>query len=341
MKYLTFSFVIFCAAAGLLLYPVRKLLVRLGIIDRPNARSSHSTPTARGGGLVLSVLAALGLVACGHASPTAAPPRLLLAAFLGLAAISLWDDIRPLRPLIRFAVQMIAAGMAIAWLVQGKGGVGLGTAGIVLAGVGIVTYTNVFNFMDGINGLASGQVLLTGLGTALLGLAAGAGFDHPAVVLSVMLAGAGLGFLPHNFPRAWVFMGDVGSAPLGFLLAVLALWLARDLGRWLLVPLGLLHANFLLDGGITLLRRLAKGERWYEGHREHFYQRFIRAGKSHSWVTLWEMILQTMVVGLLWDYPRVAALGRIAIGVIVVMLWSFFFLWAEMSWARTRSAGAS
>jgi UDP-N-acetylmuramyl pentapeptide phosphotransferase/UDP-N-acetylglucosamine-1-phosphate transferase len=115
-------------------------------------------------------------------------------------------------------------------------------------------YANVFNFMDGINGLAAGQAVATAIGTALVGVAAGLPAGHPAIVLAVLVAGAAGGFLPHNFPRARMFMGDVSSVPLGFMLAVLAVWVARDANWWLIVPLGLLHTNFWLDSGLTIVR---------------------------------------------------------------------------------------
>jgi len=198
----------------------------------------------------------------------------------------------------------------------------------------IVGYTNAFNFMDGINGIAGAQTLVCGLGTAGLAVVAGVPLDHPAVLFSLLAAGAAAGFLPHNFPRAKMFMGDVGSVPSGFLLAVLAAWVARDFGWWLLVPLGLLHANFLLDTGITLIRRVVLGDRWYEAHREHFYQRLVRAGKSHAFVTVVEMALQIIVLGLVLAYLQVGSVGRLLLIGIVVMIWLSFFTLAEVCFRR-------
>jgi UDP-N-acetylmuramyl pentapeptide phosphotransferase/UDP-N-acetylglucosamine-1-phosphate transferase len=124
-------------------------------------------------------------------------------------------------------------------------------------------------------------------------------------------------------------MGDVGSVSLGFLLAVISVWIARDTHWWLLPWLGLLHANFVLDTGITMVRRAALGERWYEAHREHFYQRLIRAGQSHQRVTLSEMALQGVVLGLLIAAQPTNWTGRILAAITVLSLWTGFFLYAE------------
>ncbi|MHB8524336.1 MAG: MraY family glycosyltransferase [Limisphaerales bacterium] len=156
-----------------------------------------------------------------------------------------------------------------------------------------------------------------------------------------MLAGAAAGFLPHNFPRARMFMGDVGSAPLGFLLASVALWIPVRDGWWLLVPLCLMHTNFVLDTAITLCRRVLRGERWHEAHREHFYQRLIRSGRSHSFVTGLEMGLQVLVFALLSAYIRVGVASRLALAVAVVLLWCGFFAYCESQFRRTQNCEAT
>ena len=131
-------------------------------------------------------------------------------------------------------------------------------------------------------------------------------------------------------------MGDVGSAPLGLLLAALAVWLASVHGPWLLLPLALLHANFLLDTAVTLARRMARGERWFEAHREHYYQRLIRAGKSHVFVTGAELALQSVALGLMIAYVLVSPAARPWLAAAVVALWLGFFGWAETLFRRAR-----
>jgi UDP-N-acetylmuramyl pentapeptide phosphotransferase/UDP-N-acetylglucosamine-1-phosphate transferase len=130
-------------------------------------------------------------------------------------------------------------------------------------------------------------------------IAAGVPVAHPALVLTAIIAGAAAGFLPHNFPKARMFMGDVGAVFLGFGLAAIAVWIAADRGWWLLVPLGCLHANFILDTTITVIRRILRGEVFHQAHREHFYQRLVRAGWSHTRVTLTEAVLQVAVATVL------------------------------------------
>ena len=346
------------AAAGvfLLCYPVRSALVRSSIIDRPNQRSSHSRPTARGGGIAIILVVIVAGLAAGRRSDVVLA---LMGLSFGLAALSFWDDLRPLRPAVRFGGHALAALGVLYALNWPRFSVGLTSQpGVALPALAswfflflwLTGYTNAFNFMDGINGLAAGQAVVTGFGMALLGSVASGQWSvisgqwavvSPPVLLSLVIAGAALGFLPHNFPKARIFMGDVGSAPLGFLLATLVIWMARDFGWWLLVPLTLLHANFVLDTGITLARRILRGERWYEAHREHFYQRLIRSGKSHAFVTLWEMGLQLIVLGLMVVYVFNGVPMRVALVATVLMIWLAFFAYCDRCFqtARRNEAG--
>lgn len=336
-------FLITAVVSFVLCFPMHWLLLRWNMIDRPNTRSSHTVPVVRGGGI--AVLTAVMLAGAFAVNPACAWSIALIAlAGLVLASVSFVDDLKSLPQLLRFAVQAGAALIALYTLCAG-GLAGLSPAITVsIAAIGflwITGYTNAFNFMDGINGLAGMQVVTTGIGTALIGLAAGGNKEHPAIVLSIVLAGAGIGFLPHNFPRARMFLGDVGSAPLGFFLAVFAFWLARDLGWWLLGAFGLLHANFVLDTSVTLARRIWGGERWFESHREHFYQRLVRAGKSHSFVTGWECILQILALIAIVAAIKMGWPQRLAATGVVFVLWAGFFVYAERQFSRSLSSSAA
>ena len=335
------------AAAGgwLLCYPVRVALARSSIIDRPNQRSSHSRPTPRGGGIAILLVVLLGALVLGR---TSAVTLVLSALSLGLAVLSFWDDLRPLLAVVRFGGHALAAlGVlhVLKWprfsldLISQPGVAWPALVSGLFLFLWLTGYTNAFNFMDGINGLAAGQAIVTGLGMALLGSMAGgqSPVGSPPVLLSLVIAGACAGFLPHNFPTARMFMGDVGSAPLGFLLAAVVVWIARDYGCWLLIPLGLLHANFVLDTGITLARRILRGERWYEAHREHFYQRLIRSGKSHPFVTGLEMALQGVVLGLMVLYLYASVPVRVGLITVVILLWLGFFAYCERVFGRTKA----
>jgi UDP-N-acetylmuramyl pentapeptide phosphotransferase/UDP-N-acetylglucosamine-1-phosphate transferase len=339
-------FVTAAVATALLAVPVYRFLVARGIVDRPTERSSHNRSTARGGGLAMGAVVVGGGLWLGVWQGWM-PLGGVLPATLGLAAISFWDDLRSLGVAVRFGCHVLAAVLALACLGWPGWMLGLSPelafrlptwAGVVLGLVWLAGYTNAFNFMDGINGLAGFQALITAAGTGLLGGLATGEWDAAPVLFAWMVAGAAAGFLPHNFPRARMFMGDVGSAPLGFLLAVLVLWTAHRLGSWLLLPLLLLHTNFVLDTGITLARRVARGEEWFRPHREHFYQRLLRSGKSHAQVTLWEVGLQSGVLALLIGYLYAGALVRGVILLAVIGTWGLFFRACERAFRTSQPA---
>ena len=328
-------------------WPVRRLLIRWQVIDRPNERSSHEHPTARGGGIgfvAIILLSAILLLGQGGADR---PLAFLCTAGGLLALVSFVDDLKSLPVVVRFGCHAAAALSALWALDWPSLWIGLGPEdglrlpwllGLLVMFLWITGYTNAFNFMDGINGIAGGQAAVTAGGSALLVGLASEQWGSTPVLFALTVAGAAAGFLPHNFPRARMFMGDVGSAPLGFLLAVLVIWSARDHGWWLLLPLALLHANFVLDTAITLLRRILRGESWYHAHREHFYQRLIRSGKSHAYVTLWEMGLQVGVLGALVLYLHVGAAARIGLIGLVLGLWATFFTYCEFTFRKAITA---
>jgi UDP-N-acetylmuramyl pentapeptide phosphotransferase/UDP-N-acetylglucosamine-1-phosphate transferase len=255
----------------------------------------------------------------------------LSALFVILAMVSFVDDARGLPAGLRLAIQALVAVGSLAMVgstvSNGWSLMWLGFAAV--AWLWITGYTNAFNFMDGINGIAASQAIVTSLGTAVIAHALGIPEQHPTVLLAIVIGGAAIGFLPYNFPRATVFMGDVGSAPLGFLLAFLAVWVAAITHPWVLVWIALLHANFVLDTAITLFRRARRGDRLHEAHREHFYQRLVRAGYTHTRVTLTECALQVFVALALWFATPATWTVRVAVGVSVIMLWLAFFAFAE------------
>lgn len=327
----------------LVCYPVHGLLSRAGILDRPNERSSHVTPTVRGGGIAIMGVVLVGILALAIASPGIELWALLGGAAM-LAILSWIDDIRTLPSGVRFAAHALAAVGFMAALgfpaigIDVGGGWGVVLPVVVSAGVGflwVAGYTNAFNFMDGINGISGFQAGITGIATGILAMIALGDWGHPVVWLSWVIAGAAFGFLPHNFPRARMFMGDVSSAPLGFLLAAVTLWAAAEAGWWLLIPLALLHANYVFDTGITLVRRVLRRESWHSAHREHFYQRLVRSGKSHAHATLWEAGLQLIVSGVMLAYLCVGGPFRLVLIGLVVVIWLGFFGYCERQFSRT------
>jgi UDP-N-acetylmuramyl pentapeptide phosphotransferase/UDP-N-acetylglucosamine-1-phosphate transferase len=258
-----------------------------------------------------------------------------------IAVVSFLDDLHPLSARVRFAAQAIAA--IIFLILEVKSSITAETASATLVPVvlgailllWLVGYTNAFNFMDGINGIAAGQAAITGIGTALIAALASSDNGNSLSIASMVLAGSAIGFLPHNFPRARMFMGDVGSAPLGFALAALSLLVAARYGWMLLIPLFFLHLNYTLDTSITLLRRWLRGERIYEAHKEHFYQRLVRSGKSHPFTTGIEMALQVVTLALALACLKFTLPAQIGVGVIVVLIWLSFFAYAELLFRKS------
>jgi len=286
-------------------WAVRAIAPRLGLMDVPNSRSSHSRPTPRAGGVAFAVTVPLLVLA---ASAWMGPPLLpgeaaLLVASLVVAAVGLADDRWHLPVGVRFAAYLLAAGGLLLGVGElhelqwpGATAVALGWAGVPFTLLWVVGLTNGYNFMDGIDGIAATQAVVAGAAAALL--AAGRGDAALAIYCGVVVGGA-LGFLLHNLPPAGIFMGDVGSAFLGFTFAGLAVLSNEAPGRpipWSVWAI--LLAPFLFDTSLTLAVRVARGERWYEAHRKHLYQRLVRAGWSHGRVTLLYGVADLYLAGL-------------------------------------------
>ena len=275
------------AAVAVLTGLVRGVLRRHDVMDRPNERSSHAAAVPRGGGLaVIGVLLVVWLAlwlsgACAACGTLFWVP---LAGALALAGVSWLDDLRGgLAALPRLLAQIAAVGAGIWALPEGW----LVFQGIVpplvdhaLAALIWLWFVNLFNFMDGIDGISGAEGASLGLGAFVLALlgAAPAGLGP----LGLALAGVSLGFLLWNWHPAKIFLGDVGSVPLGFLGGWLMLALAAA-GAWqaaLLLP-----GYYLADATLTLAGRLLRGRRIWQAHRGHFYQRIVAAGWSHARTT--------------------------------------------------------
>jgi Fuc2NAc and GlcNAc transferase len=287
--------------SALLTCLVRNLAVSRGVLDVPNQRSSHSVPTPRGGGLAIVVAANLGFVLLGILGTLDTTLLIVLLGGVPVAMIGFIDDHRPLSARVRLVVHIAAALWALAWL--GKpGGLDLQAlgafsqvAGYVAAVLSIVWILNLYNFMDGIDGIAASEAVFVSWAGALLLLLAGGSASVAAA--SLAFGSACCGFLLWNWPPAKIFMGDVGSGYLGYVIAVLALAAAREspatLCTWVI-----LGGVFLVDATVTLVRRLLRGERVYEAHRSHAYQWLARRWGSHKLVTM-----TVIVVNVLWLLP--------------------------------------
>ncbi len=264
------------ATAALLSY-----LRRHSILDHPGVRSSHVTPTPRGGGVALVgvTLAVWGLIALWADALPERFPLLLLGIAL-LMVVSGADDLRGLSPLRRLAWQAVAVALGIALL---------GREELVLQGalplwldravtfIGWLWLVNLFNFMDGIDGITAVETATVSIGVGGVVLLGG---GSPAnAYLAAGVAGASLGFLPWNWYRARVFLGDVGSIPLGYMVGWLLIGLAVR-GYW--AAAAILPLYYVTDATVTLVRRVLRGAAPWEPHRDHFYQHATPLGVSHA-----------------------------------------------------------
>lgn len=259
-------------------------LARRNVLDHPTDRSSHEVPTPRGGGI--AILAALlptwmAVLVLFPGAPSALP--MVVAAALVIAVVSWIDDLRNLGPAPRLAVQ--AAGV-IAVLVLAPfpgpvfGGLLPPTLDMVATALVWLWFVNLFNFMDGIDGIAGVQTV--GIGVGVFVAAKVGKLDGYWMVMGLSAAAAAVGFLRWNWHPAKIFLGDVGSVPLGFLLGWLLLGLAAA-GQP--VPALILPMYFVADATITLVRRALRGEKVWQAHREHFYQLAIQSGLRHDQVS--------------------------------------------------------
>jgi UDP-GlcNAc:undecaprenyl-phosphate GlcNAc-1-phosphate transferase len=279
--------VAFAGLLALLSAGVVRLMMAYPILDHPNERSSHLRPTPRGGGVGVVLAFVVGMVVLYVAAAFARlpPPQFVgvIGAAVAIALVSLWDDVADLRFSVKLGAQGLAAlvavgsglvleRLALPWV----GVVPLGWLGVPLTLFWIVGCTNALNFMDGLDGLVGGSVFLAAVVLCLVAGGQGGWFVYAA---ALFLAAGLAGFLPFNLHPARIFMGDVGSQFLGFMMAVLAVAAAGfDAASvsFLIVPL--LLFGLLFDAAFTLGRRALSGRRVAAGHRTHLYQMAQRSG---------------------------------------------------------------
>lgn len=278
--------------AFVLTFAMRRISLVRGLMDVPNARSSHTAPTPRGGGVAI-VLASIGAF-CALAGCGIVGHDLFMALVVGglaVAIIGFIDDRRPLPAWVRLLVHIAAAIWALVWLGRVQDAFIIRVVNIL----GIIWVLNLYNFMDGIDGIAASEATFVSWAGAALLVATG-GWSGVAVA-ALAFGAACCGFLIWNWPPAKIFMGDVGSGYIGYTVAVLALAAAQDRPGLLAVWL-ILSGLFIIDATVTLARRLIRGEKVYSAHRSHAYQWLARRWKSHKSVTL-----LVLIINLLWLLP--------------------------------------
>ena len=293
---------------------------RRRMLDLPGQRRSHVVATPRGGGIapVLVMLTGGGWLVLEQPGAVGSIGPCLLGLAL-VAGIGWVDDHRPLPALPRLAVHVLAALIAALALC---GGSGAGIAGVAIATIAVTSLVNIWNFMDGIDGIAASQAVLV-----IAAILAGMWLDGTWLAFAWLGLAALLGFLPFNLPRARIFLGDVGSGALGYVVAILLL---RSImaGRlpW---PLAILPASaFIVDAGLTLGKRVLQCKRWWRPHREHLYQWLVRRGRSHGWIDVcyaaWTLAAGSLTVAASRSGTSVAlALSLAALG-LGVLCWLGF-----------------
>jgi len=290
------SHILFAIALFMLSVVATYLVLRLEILDEPNHRSSHDRPTPSTGGVAIFAAFICGFVTVWIISDQARVSSLHLAGYAvaasSIALIGFTDDLKKLKTFkIKLAAQIAAAGVLLAFEIVFSrislpiiGAFDLGWLGYPLTVIWIVAMTNIFNFMDGLNGLAGGVGVTVAAFLCAVTYIEGSFFVY---ILCYVMASSIAGFLIFNFPRARLFMGDVGSQFIGFTFAAFAVIAAEiDASRTSFLVVPLLFFNFIFDTTFTLCRRALRGEDIMQAHRTHLYQLLNRIGWSHVRVSV-------------------------------------------------------
>lgn len=302
------------------------------VVDTPNQRSSHSIPTPRGGGISLIVGVSAGLFVARNELEGLEP---IFWIALALGILGLVEDIWGLKVPVRLAIQAVVSLIGAALIVSSSQvAMWIYVAVVAVAALWLVGFTNIFNFMDGINGIAGVQLVIAGVAWGVLGVLE----NHDAIVfLGVVTAGAAAGFLPWNFPRAKFFMGDVGSYFAGGWLALAVVFGIQQGVDPVAMVAPLLV--FVADASVTLILRMARREDWLRPHRSHVYQRLVICGWSHTKTTLFFVIVAVAMVafGLAWrvDSPTSRTFG----GLLAAGSLAIYFMLPGLVERRSRDEG--
>jgi UDP-N-acetylmuramyl pentapeptide phosphotransferase/UDP-N-acetylglucosamine-1-phosphate transferase len=297
---------------------VRKILLRRNLLDMPNERSSHSQPVPRGGGWAVVVVLLPGMVAAGLMQRDLLEHAGLLAGAVLLVLISWLDDKKGVSARARLSFHLLAACLGSLCFpppLMLFGGALPFAADRAVMVIGWAWFMNLYNFMDGIDGITGAETVAIATGVCLVMSAAG--MNDPFVsTLTLLLTGSCLGFLALNWHPAKIFLGDVGSVPLGYLTGFCLLALAV---RGHPIPALILPLYYLADSGITLARRALRGEKIWQAHRQHFYQKAaLGAGRHDKVVALVSATNIGLILAALLAVSHPAA--GLAAGVLMVAL---------------------
>ena len=334
-------FIALMLGVGLLSWWLANHLSRRGfflfLLDHPNKRSLHEVPVPRGGGIAVLTSMLCGLIAASAmgvlvvmgdtpVSWWSETTGWIVGLTMLLGFVSFLDDQQGIPIVIRLGCQLAAASLLVAvggllfssFTVPLLGAIELRWLGVPLTILFLVWFTNLYNFMDGMDGFAGG---MTVIGCGLLGYL-GWQAHHPVIfVVATLQSAAAAGFLVHNFPPAKIFMGDVGSVSTGFLTAALIALGCRDEVFDLWVPL-IIFSPFILDATVTLAQRVLHHEKAWEAHRDHYYQRLVLSGWGHRRTVLAEYGVMALCGGLAVLYQEASDEWRL----VILGLWGVLFL---------------
>jgi UDP-N-acetylmuramyl pentapeptide phosphotransferase/UDP-N-acetylglucosamine-1-phosphate transferase len=273
--------IIICIIASILITGyVLKILLQKNIMDTPNHRSNHKTPTPRGGGIAITLILLPAILWI--QSYLNIKEYYLLASIIILATISFIDDVKPLPPLLRFLMQIIAIIICIIPLYADSNmGIFFGYLPLwldmTICAIGWLWFINLYNFMDGIDGITTTETI--SISSGIIAIAAITLLPLEYIFYASCLIAVSLGFMYWNWHPAKIFMGDIGSISLGFILGYLLIKLS--LAGYIL-PCLIIASYYLFDSTLTIIKRLINGKKIWEAHSEHLYQQAVRNGKSHS-----------------------------------------------------------
>ncbi len=327
--YLLLFFVIAVGLAAAITGLVRRYSIKNQVIDVPNERSSHSEATPRGGGLSIVIVSLASMLLVFIFDWLAFNEFIaLIVGLLAIAIVGWLDDHGDIRFYWRFVFYSVAAIWTIYWIgpldsiTVGSLIITLpGVIGIVITWLGIVWLTNLYNFMDGTDGIASMQAVLAAFFGFVLLLLQG---NEAYAVICLGVVCASTGFLIWNWPPAKIFMGDIGSCVLGFFFATISV--ITDKSGTMLVSLWcMLLAIFICDATFTLIKRICVGEKWYQAHKGHAYQLLVQMGMNHKMLLLNFILVNLVVIWpatfMAWWYPDAAVFYAFGVVMIMFLLW--------------------
>lgn len=265
------------------------LLSHYQVFDVPNKRSSHVKPTPRGGGFAVWIAILAGVGVANYLTEYSFHTSFVLLLWsLPLVIVSLWDDFVNVPAIIRLSVQFLVVFGTLFWL---SSFFAMSPFLMVSLAIGWVWFINLYNFMDGIDGITSIETVMITIGVMSLSLVAF--IDKELFLLSFIISMSALGFLFWNWSPAKIFLGDVGSVFLGFIVGGVLCILAGQ-GHWIAALI--LSMYYLLDSTVTLALRVFQGKKFWQAHKEHFYQQAVQSGMSHEQVTRDVLFLDVFMI---------------------------------------------